>query len=77
MSSGLESVILEERGVVVSATVGGGIGARLTDEYRAELEIRLTEGIGDAYQGHFITMRNRSIEALVRVGIDRIGGISP
>lgn len=74
LSSGLESVILEEQGMVISATVGAGVGLQLTDERRVELKIRLTEGIGDAYQGHFVTMRNRSIEALLRVGVSRLAG---
>jgi hypothetical protein len=35
----------------------------------AGAELRLTEGPGDAHQGASISVRNRSVEAVLRVGV--------
>jgi hypothetical protein len=53
--------------------VHGGVGAGFTvaDRYRIELEARWFEGLSDAHAGDFLSVRNRSLELLTRVGIPR------
>ena len=62
-------VLREERQTVVNVAGGGGIGVQLPRALVAGFELRITEGLGDSYVGDFITMRNRSVEVLARLGI--------
>ncbi len=66
---GVGDVLREERQTVINVSAGGGIGLGLPRDLVAGLELRITEGLGDSYAGDFVTMRNRSLEVLVRLGI--------
>jgi hypothetical protein len=65
----LAQVFEDETPTVFGVTVGGGITARLSEGLVAGAELRLTEGLGDAHQGASISVRNRSVEAVLRVGV--------
>jgi len=65
--------IRDEKGTVVNAAVGGGVGFRLPGGYTVGLEGRITEGLGDAYLAEFDSARNRSTSVLVRIGRPRRG----
>jgi hypothetical protein len=65
------SVITEERPTVVNVSIGGGVAVRLPRSLVADVEVRLTEALGDAYAGRFVTMRSRSVEVLGRLGVRR------
>lgn len=65
---GVGEVLREERQTVVNVSAGGGIGLQLPRSLIAGFELRITEGLGDSYAGDFVTMRNRSLEVLVRLG---------
>jgi hypothetical protein len=65
---GVGEVLREERQTVVNVSAGGGIGVQLPRDLVAGFELRVTEGLGDSYAGDFITMRNRSVEVLARLG---------
>lgn len=67
----LAPVLLDESTPVFGFAAGLGVGAWLNDGWYAELEARMTEGIGDAYSGDFIAFRNRSFEVVARVGTHR------
>jgi hypothetical protein len=57
--------------VVVGLAVSAGAGLHLPDRFVPELEVRLTEGLSKAHAGSFVTVRNRSVEVLLRVGVPR------
>jgi len=61
-------VLTEERQTVFNVSAGGGIGLELPRDLVAGFEIRITEGLSDSYGGDFVTVRNRSLEMLVRLG---------
>ena len=65
----LGQVFEEETPTVFSVAVGGGLGVWVTERLFVEIDLRLTEGVSDAHDGDFITVRNRSVEGLLRVGI--------
>jgi hypothetical protein len=65
----LAQVFEDETPTVFGVTVGGGVTARLSQGLTAGAELRLTEGLGDAHQGASISVRNRSVEAVLRVGV--------
>jgi hypothetical protein len=65
----LAQALDEETPTVFGVAAGGGIGMWVTDRIFAELDVRLTEGLSDAYDGAFTRVRNRSVEGLLRVGI--------
>lgn len=48
---------------------GAGIGTTIAGGRRVEVEARHVEGLSDAVQGAFVSMRNRSFEVVVRVGV--------
>lgn len=60
--------IRDEKGTVVSAAAGAGVGFDLPGGYRVELEGRITEGLGDAYVAEMDSARNRSTSILARIG---------
>jgi hypothetical protein len=62
-------VFEEETPLVFNVTVGGGLGVWVTERLFIGIDLRLTEGVSDAHDGDFITVRNRSVEGLLRVGI--------
>ena len=61
--------VLEERATVFGAGVGVGVGAWVTPRVFAEVEARVVEGLGDAYVGSGVSVRNRSRELVARIGI--------
>ena len=65
----LSQVFEEETPTVFSVTIGGGLGVWATERLFVEVDLRLTEGVSDAHDGDFITVRNRSVEGLLRVGV--------
>ena len=67
----LALVLDEDHPVVVGLAVSAGAGLHLSDRFVPELEVRLTEGLSKAHAGSFVTVRNRSVEVLLRVGVPR------
>ncbi|MGW8265230.1 MAG: hypothetical protein ACWGSQ_02615 [Longimicrobiales bacterium] len=63
-----EGLRLPFRGEEEGASVTAGMGATLGGSLRTNLEVRLTEGLSDAYLGNQDSARNRTVELLVRVG---------
>jgi hypothetical protein len=63
--------VLQDIGTVFGVTGGVGLGTIVGSRYRVEVEARVFEGLGDAYSGPFVSMRNRSVEFVARVGIPR------
>jgi hypothetical protein len=63
--------VLDDVGTVFGVTGGVGLGTRVSGRYRVEVEVRIFEGLGDAYSGNFVSMRNRSVEFVARVGMPR------
>jgi hypothetical protein len=59
-------VLFEERPTVFSVTVGSGVSVEYQDRFRGEAEVRLTEGLTDAYLSSFSGVRYRSVEFLFR-----------
>ena len=66
---GLRMVLENEAPTVFGVSVGAGLGAVVAGQIHAEVEARVFEGLGDAYSGDFVSVRNRSIEILGRVGV--------
>lgn len=62
------AVALQEVGTVYGVGAGLGIAARLTSSWHAEVEARVFEGLGDAYEGSFLSAKNRSVGFVVRLG---------
>lgn len=60
--------IREEKTTVFSVAAGAGLGLDLRGRFRTDFEIRLTEGLSDAYLGNLDSARNRTVELLVRLG---------
>lgn len=67
-SAPLCPVIREEKTTVFNLAAGAGAGVALGGGFRTDLEVRLTEGLSDAYLGNLDSARNRTVELLVRVG---------
>ena len=59
-------VLSEENPTVFGVTVGSGVSAEYRDRFRGELEIRVTEGLTDAYLSSSSEVRYRSVEVLMR-----------
>ena len=59
-------VLHDERPAVFSGTVGGGGSMDFRDRFRADFEVRLTEGFSDAYVSNSSGIRYRSLEFLLR-----------
>lgn len=56
----------EERPMVLSANLGAGLSISFRDRARADLELRLTEGLTSSYSALGNGLRYRSLEYLVR-----------
>ena len=56
----------EEKPSVISVMVGTGVSIDYKDLLRGDLEVRLTEGLSNAYQSNSTGVRFRSLEFLVR-----------
>ena len=59
-------VLSEERPTVFSVTVGSGVSVDFQDRFRGDFEVRLTEGLTDAYLSNSSGIRYRSLEFLLR-----------
>ncbi len=73
VDSSLAPILFRDIPTVFGVGLGAGVGATVAGRYRVELEARFFEGLGDAYSGDFISVRNRSLEFLTRVGIPKPG----
>ena len=62
----LAQVLIEEHAAVMTAAAGVGVGVR-AGTFAAEVEGRWVRGLTDAYRGSSVTVRNRSVEWVVRV----------
>lgn len=62
----LTQVLIEELATVLTATAGVGAGIRF-GAFAAEVEGRWVRGLVDAYRGSSVTVRNRSMEWVLRV----------
>ena len=67
----LAQVLDEDQPTVVGLAASVGAALHISDRFIPELEVRLTEGLSKAHAGSFITVRNRSVEALLRVAVPR------
>jgi len=65
----LSQVFDQEQTPVFAVAAGAGLDVWVTDRVRLGFDLRLTEGLSDAYDGDFTRVRNRSVEVLVRGGI--------
>jgi hypothetical protein len=61
-------MVLEEKGTVINAAVGGGVGIALPGGLELSFDILHTEGLSEAFLGAAGSGRNRSMELLARVG---------
>ena len=67
-SSEICPLLRDDKPAVFAVSVGAGLGTEWADRYRIGAEIRLTEGLGNAYVGDLAEVRNRTLEILLRVG---------
>jgi len=65
-TQGFCRVMSEEKPTVFSVTVGSGVSVDFQDRFRGDLEVRLTEGLTDAYLSNSSGIRYRSLEFLLR-----------
>ena len=65
---GLRMILENEAPTVFGVSVGAGLGM-IVGGVHAEVEARVFEGLGDAYSGDFVSVRNRSLEILGRAGV--------
>jgi hypothetical protein len=61
-------LLREERLMVLNVSAGLGVGLDLSERFRTGLELRVAEGLTEAYAGDSGGVRNRSLELLVLVG---------
>ena len=62
-------VLSEERPTVLSVGVGAGVSIDFRDRFRGDFEVRVTEGLTDAYVASSSSIRYRSLEFLIRACI--------
>ena len=60
--------ILEEVTTGFAWTLAAGVRGDVGERYVAEVEARIVEGLRDAYRGQGLSLRNRSLELVARVG---------
>ncbi len=65
----LAQILDRESPTVFGVSAGIGVGVWVSEHVLAEVEGRIVEGIGDAFSGAFISVRNRSAEIVARVGV--------
>lgn len=66
----LAQVLIEEHATVMTGSAGVGAGIRI-GAFAAEAEGRWVRGLTDAYRGSSVTVRNRSLEWVLRVARTR------
>ena len=59
---------MQEVNKVVGAGAGIGIAVYLPSLFHAEVEARMFEGLGDAYDGYFVSAKNSSFGIVARIG---------
>ncbi|MBT8489084.1 MAG: outer membrane beta-barrel protein [Gemmatimonadetes bacterium] len=69
VSPGFETTLEREGRSVFGILIGAGVGVGIGQGRRVGIEGRLFDGLGDAYTGDFVSVRNRSWEAVVRFGM--------
>lgn len=69
VSPGFETVLEREGRSVFGVVLGAGIDVGIGTGRRVGVEGRVFDGLSDAYAGDFVSVRNRSWEAVVRFGI--------
>jgi len=69
MDNALDQILDSESPMVFGVSIGFGVGAWVSERIFAEVEARIVEGVGDAFSGDFISVRNRSSELVARVGV--------
>ena len=69
VSPGFETILEREGRSVFGVLLGAGVDVGIGQGRRVGMEARLFDGLGDAYDGDFVSVRNRSWEAVVRFGI--------
>ena len=67
----LAQVLDEERAISVGVGLAAGVSVEISERLIPEFDVRLTEGLSHAYAGSFTTVRNRSLELVLRVGMPR------
>jgi hypothetical protein len=67
----LQPLLDEPATAVFAFTAGIGVATDVGTGWVAEVEARLVEALGNAYSGDLGTLRNRSFEVVVRVGVAR------
>ena len=65
----LAQVLDADKTRVFGVTAGVGVGGRLVGRAFGEVEVRIVEGLGDAYSGGFTSARYRSTEVVLRLGV--------
>ena len=60
--------ILEEVTTGFAWTLAAGVRGAVGEGYVAEVEARIVEGLREAYRGRGLSLKNRSLELVVRVG---------
>jgi hypothetical protein len=66
-SADLCRLLLEERPTVLGVTVGSGVTFGVPQRLLADLEVRVTEGLTEAYRSGPDEVRYRSLEILLRM----------
>lgn len=61
--------VLRESATVFGVGAIAGIGTTLSGRYRVDLEARVHEGLGEAYSGDFLGVRNRTFGVSARVAV--------
>lgn len=69
IASGFQALLSEEGTTVFGVMAGVGLDAGIGAGRTVGLEGRIFEGLGDAYSGDFVSLRNRSWEVVARFGI--------
>ncbi len=69
VSPGFQSILEREGRSAFGILMGAGVDVGIGQGRRIGVEARLFDGLSDAYSGDFISVRNRSWEAVVRFGI--------
>ena len=60
--------VMQEVNKVVGAGAGMGIAVHLPSLFHAEVEAQVFEGLGDAYDGYFVSAKNSSFGIVARIG---------
>ena len=70
----LAQVFADKRGTILTASAAAGAGLSVGRQWVIEAEARLTRGLSEAYAGAGLSVRNRSLEWVLRLA--RVAGNS-